>query len=209
MFSFSARPISVVVTASFLVTGCGGGGTDSHEQHQTTGSVPAGNICLSGNSVLRGSYILPNGEIRRSDFAPEKVLSRNFSNPVIDYSENGSTIAGMRVSGSWVPPNCAAHVFLHYHNDDLSTIGYQLNMMLNESTAPIKLLVVANTPTPPVRPEWQDIAAKAEVVKAVAAQRNVKLCDVNMQSAYNSTDGLHPNDIGYAILSDAIVRCLR
>lgn len=205
--SFTRFIASAVIVLS--VVGCGGGEIPTSEQEQHSKLSTEGNICLSGNSVMRGSYVLPNGEIRRSDFAPEKVISWNFPNPVIDYSENGSTIAGMRIGGYWVPPNCSVHVFLHYHNDNLSTIGYQLNMMLNESTAPVKMLVIANTPTPPVRAEWQDIAAKADVVRTIAAQRGVKLCDVNMGSTYNFSDGLHPSDTGYAVLSSSIVRCLR
>lgn len=192
-----------LILVAAILTACGGGAEGFEEK---SGSV-ATNICLSGNSVMRGSYILPNGETRRSQFAPEVVVGWYF--PVQDYSVNGSSVATMRLVDRWAPPSCSVHVILHYHNDDAATFETQLNAALSESLAPIKMLVIANQPTPPVRPEWANIGINAETVRRVAAARGVPLCDVALGTADNSTDGLHPDDTGYATLSGGIVRCIR
>ena len=194
-----------------ILTACGGGSDDesAYAKAQQTGSaVPT--ICLSGNSVMRGSYIMPKGEIRRSHNAPEFVLSWNFPQHVIkDYSINGSSVSSMRSVAGWAPQPCDAHVILHYHNDDPATFEAQLNAAINESPSPVKMLVIANTPTPPVPAAWANIDTNIETVRRVAAARGMPLCDLKMGSVDNASDGLHPNDTGYAVLSGGLVRCLR
>lgn len=192
--------------AAAILAACGGGSNEAASDQKST--VPS--ICLSGNSVMRGSYITKDGEIRRSHNAPEIVLGWNFPTHTIkDYSINGTSVASMRSVAGWAPYPCDVHVILHYHNDDPATFEAQLNAALNETAAPLKVLVIANLPTPPVRPEWINIGTNADTVRRVAAARGVPLCDMNMGSVDNSSDGLHPNDTGYAVLGGGIVRCLR
>lgn len=202
--------LSLAVLSSILAAGCGGGGSDSSAPvaHATTAASPT--ICLEGNSVMRGSYVLPDGTIARSGNAPGIVVGWNFPNHTVrDYSVNGGSVITMRAEPTWPRQGCGVHVFPHYLNDIQHRFAADLNLALDESTAPIKMLVIANVPTPPVRPDWQYMIGNVEIVRSVAAARGVHLCDLNMGSSLNASDGLHLNDTGSAVMGGGIVRCLR
>lgn len=199
---------TLIVVAALCGVACGGG---SGEPAQATPSPqPVQSICLHGNSIMRGSYVPPGGPVVRSPWSPAFVLAWNFTTPIADYSVDGQNVMGMRKLPDWPRQNCAADTFLHHTNDNGTTdFENQLNLAITESTAPKKILVIANLPSEPVPPLWQYMAGNLPIVRKVAAERGVRLCDANLGTAYNHVDGIHPNDEGYAILSGAIVRCLR
>ena len=201
------RTLFALAIASVLAACGGGGGGDDDTPVQAQAFSTS--ICLHGNSVLRGSYVPTPGNVVRSAYAPETVLGWNFPTATIrDYSVNGEAVWGMRASANWPRQNCTRDVFLHYHNDG-PDFEAQLNLALNEMTAPVKMLVIANLPTLAVNPAWTYIATNAETVRRVAGQRGIKLCDANLGTTLNHADGIHPDDTGYAVLSGAIVRCLK
>lgn len=206
------KTLSLCIAIGIANSGCGGGGGNSSDAMPTSQpSVVAKNICLHGNSIMRGSYVPSPGVVVRSSYAPATVLAwpGNFPNAIIrDYSVDGEAVWGMRASANWPRLNCDVGALLHYSNDG-HDFEAQLNLALNEMTDKVKILVIANLPSLSVNPAWTYVYTNAETVRRVAAQRGVKLCDANLGTNYNHPDGMHPDDNGYAILSGTIVRCLK
>lgn len=211
----------LVVFGAMFVMGCGGGGGGDNEPASTatataavtaTGKPALTSIRLDGNSVMHGAQTNPAiGSVWRSVNAPGPIIQAAFPSVIVsDYSVNGISVQGIRGSSFWPPAQCPSHhVILEYHNNLVSNFKEQLTAMLDESCAAVKILVIANVPTLSVNPNWSGIYTNANMVREVAIEKGVKLCDPYFGTSYNHPDGIHLNDLGYKLLADKIAACIR